>query len=174
MTVLSVVLCISEFSGLTLIKKSQESLYPTCIVVERPAVSGNPTCPVDDSQEGSQEPFDPTYPRSSFNNPTYPDIPQEPFNPTFPSAPQERLNSTCPVEAPATNEGQVIISRDCQICFESCRDRRIFSCVNCTQWICGNCRENVKKTTKVCPMCRCDLKSRPMKRELVIERLMRQ
>ncbi len=61
---------------------------------------------------------------------------------------------------------------ECPVCKEIPTNRKIFSCEDCHNWICGGCLEELKRFNPLkCPLCRYDLNDNPMKRNKTVERL---
>ena len=56
---------------------------------------------------------------------------------------------------------------NCPICMNSARGKQIFECDKCGNWMCRDCKSQVN----VCPSCRIDLRSCPMRRSRALERL---
>lgn len=54
--------------------------------------------------------------------------------------------------------------RSCPICFYDARNKKIFNCVKCNNWLCGGCNKLAS-----CPMCRCSLHENPLKRNKTLE-----
>ena len=56
----------------------------------------------------------------------------------------------------------------CPICFEDAPGKKIFSCQECENWVCGDCKSALNN----CPHCRVSLSFKPLKRNKTAERLM--
>ena len=54
-------------------------------------------------------------------------------------------------------------NNQCPVCCET--PDSVFSCENCNNWICGNCKDQVEN----CPQCREDLNERPLRRNKALE-----
>ena len=93
---------------------------------------------------------------------------------------QYRLDSLLDEKRQVRSKGKepkatIKISSECPTCAKCAKNCRIFCCVECAQWICDDCLDKLKKSENVeCPLCRCDLKKNPMKRDAFLERTMRQ
>ena len=59
--------------------------------------------------------------------------------------------------------------KNCPVCMEQPVEVAVFSCVECANWVCGECMEEIA----TCPSCRVDIKAQPMTRNVALERMLR-
>ena len=68
-----------------------------------------------------------------------------------------------------------LMPTDCPICNRDVNsETRVFCCAQCHNWLCGECLESIRSHSNTCPVCRCNLRSRPMQRNQGLERILRQ
>ena len=58
----------------------------------------------------------------------------------------------------------------CPICYSNAKNKEIYTCIECDHWFCKDCK---LKQTSTCPMCRCNLRFKPMIRNKALERVFR-
>ena len=76
----------------------------------------------------------------------------------------EALKDVCVTN---TQEKAAEKKNECPICYTDAKEKQIFTCQKCDNWICGECNEQL---TQECPLCRESLRFSPFMRNKGLER----